>query len=136
MKGPFHSVTQFGSWFLKKGSQGSRFFTVVHACTKSLNEPYKKFFQPLNYLYVDQQFLLIWTRIDLKKDAGVSKHPCGKIMQVLWIVVSYFLKNVKHRIEHDIDSIYGDIRHFWNLQQIWWIPCYWGRWWILQSVSL
>ena len=33
-------------------------------------------------------------------------------MQVLWIVVSYFLKNVKHRIEHDIDSIYGDIRHF------------------------
>ena len=25
--------------------------------------------------------------------------------------VMYLLKNVKHEIEHDIDSIYGDVRH-------------------------
>ena len=31
-------------------------------------------------------------------------------MQLLWAVVTYLLKNVKHGIEHDIDSAYGDIR--------------------------
>ena len=32
-------------------------------------------------------------------------------MQLLWTVVTYLLKNVKHGIEHDIYSTYGDIRH-------------------------
>ena len=32
-------------------------------------------------------------------------------MQLHWIVASYILNNVKHVIEHDIDSIYGDVRH-------------------------
>ena len=32
-------------------------------------------------------------------------------MQLLWTVVTYLLKNVKHEIEHDIDSTCGDIRH-------------------------
>ena len=40
-------------------------------------------------------------------------------MQLLWTVVTYLLKNVKHGIEHDVDSAYGDIRLSWNLQQIW-----------------
>ena len=31
-------------------------------------------------------------------------------MQLFWTVVTYLLKNVKHGIEHDIDSTYGDIR--------------------------
>ena len=33
-------------------------------------------------------------------------------------VVTYLLKNVKHGIEHDIDSTFGDIRLSRNLQQI------------------
>ena len=39
-------------------------------------------------------------------------------MQLLWTVVTYLLKNVRHGIGHDIDSAYGDIRLSWNLQQI------------------
>ena len=31
-------------------------------------------------------------------------------MQLLWTVVTYLLKNVKHGIEHDIYSACGDIR--------------------------
>ena len=38
------------------------------------------------------------------------KHYLKKIMQLLWTVVTYLLKNVKHGIEHHIDSAYGDIR--------------------------
>ena len=45
-----------------------------------------------------------------QKEAGVSKHYLKKIMQLLWTVVIYLLKNVKHGIEHDIDSACGDIR--------------------------
>ena len=45
-----------------------------------------------------------------QKEAGLSKHFLKKIMQLLWTVVTYLLKNVKHGIEHDIDSAYGDIR--------------------------
>ena len=30
--------------------------------------------------------------------------------KLLWTVVTYLLKNVKHGIEHDIDGTYGDIR--------------------------
>ena len=51
-KGSSYSATQFGSWFLKKISQGARFFAVVHASTKSLNEVHTKFFQPLNYTFM------------------------------------------------------------------------------------
>ena len=29
-------------------------------------------------------------------------------MQLFWTVVTYLLKNIKHGIEHDIDSTYGD----------------------------
>ena len=32
-------------------------------------------------------------------------------MQLLWTVVTYLLKTVKHGIEHGIDSTCGDIRH-------------------------
>ena len=45
-----------------------------------------------------------------RKKAGVSKHSSKKILQFLWKVVTYLLKNVKHEFEHDIDST-GDIRH-------------------------
>ena len=46
-----------------------------------------------------------------QKEEGVSKHSRKKIMQLLWTVVTYLLKNVKHRLEHDTDSTYRDIRH-------------------------
>ena len=55
--------------------------------------------------------------IYLQKEVEVSKHR-KKVMQLLWTVVTYLLKNVKHGIEHDIDSTYGDIRLSQNLQQI------------------
>ena len=55
----------------------------------------------------------------LRKEVGVSKHSWKKIIQLLWTVVSYLLKNVKYEIEHNISSTYGDIRHMWKLQQIW-----------------
>ena len=42
-----------------------------------------------------------------------------KIMQLLWIVVTYLLENVKHGTKDDIDSTSEDIRHSWNLHQIW-----------------
>ena len=50
------------------------------------------------------------TRIYLQKEAGVSKHYRKKIMQLFWTVATNLLKNVKHGIEHDTDSTYGDIR--------------------------
>ena len=50
------------------------------------------------------------TCIYLQKEAEVSKHYWKNIIQLLWTVVTYLLKNVKHGIEHDIDSTYGDIR--------------------------
>ena len=34
-----------------------------------------------------------------------------KIMELLWTVVTYLLKNCKQGIEHAIDSTYGDNRH-------------------------
>ena len=53
------------------------------------------------------------TCIYLQKVAEVAKHYRKKIMQLLWTVVTtYLLKNVKHEIEHDIDSTHGDIRLF------------------------
>ena len=50
------------------------------------------------------------TRIFLQKEAGVSKNSWKKIIQLLWTVVTYLLKNSKHGIKHDIDSTYGDIK--------------------------
>ena len=85
---------------------------MVHACTKSLNKAYKKFSQlfklPLCGLvvFIDMNTACIY----LQKDVGVSKHYGNKITQLLWIVGTYLLKNVKHGIEHDIHSTYGDIR--------------------------
>ena len=38
---------------------------------------------------------------------GVSKYSWKKIVQLLWAVVTYSVKNVEQRIEHDIDSAYG-----------------------------
>ena len=35
-----------------------------------------------------------------------------------YTVVSYLLKGVKYESEHNINSTHGDIRRFWNLQQI------------------
>ena len=101
-KGSFHSATQFGSWFLKKISQGARFFTVVHASTKSLNEAQTKFFQPLNYTFCGP-VIFIDMRMYILQEAGVSKHSWKKIMQLLTTVVTDLLKNVKQGIEHDID---------------------------------
>ena len=71
----------------------------------------QNFFQPLNYLYVDWWFLLIWTYINLQKEVGVSKHSWKKTMQLLWTDVTYLLKNVEYGLENDIYSTYGDIRH-------------------------
>ena len=107
--------------FLKKGA---RFFTAVHACTKNLNKACTKFSQsfklPICGLVV---FINMNTKcINLQKKAGVSKHYWKKIMQLLWTVSTYLLKNVNHGIENDIDSNYGDIGLFWHLQQIWRIP--------------
>ena len=60
-------------------------------------------------------------------------------MQLLWKVVTYLLKNVKHETQHDVDTTYGvglHYRHSWTLSHIEWIPCNLGRWLIWQSVSL
>ena len=109
MKGSFPS-TWFDLWFLKKASWGACFFTVVHACTKNLNEANRgtlyqnfSFFQPLNYLHIDLWLLLVCILIYLQK-AEMSKHSWKKIMQLLrrWNV--FTKKNVEHGIEHDIDS--------------------------------
>ena len=42
---------------------------------------------------------------------GISKHSWKKIVQLLWTGFTYLLQNVKHRIEHDIDSAYGVCIH-------------------------
>ena len=87
-KGSFHSATQFGSWFLKKISQGARFFTVVHTSSKSLNEAHTNFFQPLNYT-----FCRLVTFIDMSMYILTGGRT----------VVTDLLKNVKQGIEHHID---------------------------------
>ena len=101
--------------------------TFLHrgaSCTKNLNKACTKFSQsfklPICGLVV---FINMNTKcINLQKKAGVSKHYWKKIMQLLWTVSTYLLKNVNHGIENDIDSNYGDIGLFWHLQQIWRIP--------------
>ena len=110
-KGSFHSASQFDLWFLKKISKGARFFTVVHARTKCLNEAHTKFFQLLNYTFKWTSDFYWYEHVYIQKESGVSKHSWKKTMQLLWTVVTYLLKNVKQGIEHDIDSTYGDIRH-------------------------
>ena len=111
-------ITQFGSWFLKKNITSHRFL-YRGACIdhKSLNEVYNFFFSALKLLLCG---LVALTDMNtyLQNEEGVSKHPWKKIIQLLWIVVSYLLKNVKYEIEHNINNTYGDIRHLWNLQQI------------------
>ena len=94
--------------FGKKISQGARFFTMVHACTKKFQQGIQPFKLPLCGLlvFIDMSTTCIY----LRKEAGVSKYYLKKIMLLLWTVVTYLLKNVKHGIEHDIDSAYGDIR--------------------------
>ena len=70
----------------------------------STNKTYKKivsqisqFFQPLK---LRSCVLVIF--IDMNMYEGISKHSWEKIVQLLWIVVTYLLKNVKYGIEHDI----------------------------------
>ena len=131
-KGSFHYAAQFGSWFLKKKKNHK-----VHvsspwyiASTKSLNEAHKIFSALINYtfMWTSDFYWYEHVAIYLQKQAGVSKHSWKKITQLLWTVVTYLLKNVKHGIEHDIDSTYGNIRHSWNSQEIWWILCNLSRW--------
>ena len=38
---------------------------------------------------------------------GISKHSWKKIVQLIWTVITYSLKNIEHTVEHDIDSAYG-----------------------------
>ena len=78
--------------FWKKISQGACFFTVVHACTRSLNETSRKCGL---VVFIDEHGYIL-----TEGGRGVSKHSWKKIMQLLWTV----LKNIKHGIEYDIDS--------------------------------
>ena len=70
----------------------------------STNKTYKKivsqislFFQPLKL-----RSCVLVVFIDMNMYEGISKHSWEKIVQLLWIVVTYLLKNVKYGIEHDI----------------------------------
>ena len=92
MRGPFHSVTQFSSWFSKKKkSQSTPLFISKHACTKSL-EAQTKCFQSLNYLglvvFINRNMYMLGRY----KESGVSKHSWKKILQLFWTVVFYVLK--------------------------------------------
>ena len=42
-----------------------------------------------------------------KAESEISKHSRKKIIQVLWTVATYLLKNVEHGMEYDFDSAYG-----------------------------
>ena len=76
--------------FWKKNSQGACFFTVVHACTRSLSEACRKC--GLVIFIYEHGYILI--------EGGRSfKTFLKKNMQLLWRV----LKNVKHGLEDDID---------------------------------
>ena len=111
-------------WFMisekKKQKKTRSRFLHRGACIhhKSLNEAYKFFFSALKLLLCG---LVVLTDMSayLQKEAGVSKHSWKKIIQLLWTVLSYLLENVKYEIKHNINSTCGDIRHLWNLQQIW-----------------
>ena len=70
----------------------------------STNKTYKKivsqisqFFQPLKL-----RSCVLVVFIDMNMYEGISKHSWEKIVQLLWIVVTYLLKNVKYGTEHDI----------------------------------
>ena len=84
----------------------------MHQKSQQGIQPCKLPLSPLNCLlcgvvvFIDMNATCIY----LQKEAEVSKHYLKKIMQLLWTAVTYFLKNVKHGIEHMIDSAYGDIR--------------------------
>ena len=85
-----HSITQFGSWFLKKISQGTCFFTAVHACTRSLNEACRKCGL---VFFIDEHGYIL-------KEEGRS----FKTLLKESYPIALGLKNVKHGIEHDIDN--------------------------------
>ena len=98
-KAHFTQLHNLVHYFCKKISQGACFFTVVHGCTKSLKEPYKKIYSALKLpLYGLAVVIDMNTGIYIQKKAGVSKHCWKKIMQLLWPVVTYLLKNIKHKL--------------------------------------
>ena len=82
---------------------------MVHACTKSLNKGSKKFFQPFKLplcglvVFNSYVYVVFNDTVILTEGGRGFKTFLKEIMQLLWTVVTYLLKNVKHGIEHDID---------------------------------
>ena len=74
-----------------------------------------QFFQPFEKL---PSCVLVGFIIGINMYKGISKHSWKKIVQLLWTIATYLLKNVECGIEHNI--AYGvcigllDI-HFWTL---------------------
>ena len=65
-------------------------------CKKIVSQ-ISQFFQPLKL-----RSCVLVVFIDMNMYEGISKHSWEKIVQLLWIVVTYLLKNVKYGTEHDI----------------------------------
>ena len=55
-------------------------------------------------------FIDMNTACILTEGGRSSKTLLKENYAIVWTVVTYLLKNVKHGIEHDIDSTYGEIR--------------------------
>ena len=75
----------------------------------SANTVYKKNCVPqfpiLSALKLTSCVLAIF--VDMNPYKGISKQSWKKIVQLIWTVVTYSLKDVEYRIEHDIDSVNG-----------------------------
>ena len=102
----------------EKISQRAPSFITVHAYTKSPKETYKKIISALK-LPLGGIVVFIDMNMHIFTELGRSFKTFLKYNYLIVLYSCYwFTENVKHGIEHDIDSTYGDIRHSWNLQQI------------------
>ena len=92
---------------------------------QGIQKNYVPKFTILSTLILTLYELVVFIDMNIQK-AGISKHSWKKIMQLLWTVANYLLKKMLN-MELNLILIvlveFANIKHSWNLQQIWWIPC-------------
>ena len=125
MKGSFPDFIQLHNLvhdFWKKLSQCACFLTVMHACTRSLNEAYRKcglvvFIDEHRYILTEGSRSF---KTFLKENYAIDLDMLNMELNMILIVLR------RHQT----------VRHSLNLKQILWRPFNLSRWWIWQSFSL
>ena len=134
------SCPGFGSWFLKKVSQGARNFSLWGNPAPKVSTKYTK--NCVSALKLPSCGLVVFIGMNmytltkgrnfktfLRENYAVARGSC-------YLFTKKTLLNMELNIILIVLMVFANIKHSWNLQQILLIPCSLSRWWIWQSVSL